>query len=128
MPVAINCCTDRQKRLWESLRVLPPPVDAMLVTSPHNLRYLTGFTGSNGLAIVTASQTYFFTDPRYQFQAAKEVTAKVKVLKGPLLQHAATMITERKWRRLGVEPDHLTLAQLETLQSQCSKRQMFVPR
>jgi len=100
----------------------------MLVTSPHNLRYLTGFTGSNGLAIVTASQTYFFTDPRYHFQAAKEVTAKVKVLKGPLLQHAATMITERKWRRLGVEPDQLTLGQLETLQSKCSKRQMFVPR
>ncbi len=103
----------------------------MLVTSQHNLRYLTGFTGSNGAAIITGSEMHFFTDPRYQFQAAKEVIAKgrssTKAVKGPLLEHAAALVTKRKWRRLGIEPDHLTVAQLNVLQSKSSKRQIFLP-
>ena len=107
---------------------MDPPCDAMLITSPHNLRYLTGFTGSNGIAIVTGSETYLFTDPRYTFQAAQEVTAKVRVLKGPLPDHAAKLVTRRKWRRLGIEQNHLTAGQHEVLQSKTSKRQTFVPR
>jgi Xaa-Pro aminopeptidase len=128
MPVANNRCTERQRLLWESQKALDPPCDAMLIISQHNLRYLTGFTGSNGAAIVTASETHFFTDPRYKFQAAKEVTAKAKAVKGPLLERVAALVTKRKWRRLGVEQDHLTIGQLEVLQSKSSKRQMFVPR
>src|SRR6476659_2232125 len=115
MPVANNRCTTRQERLWESLKNFDPPCDAMLVTSLPNLRYLTGFTGSNGMAIVTGSATHFFTDPRYEFQVAQEVTAKSKAMKGPLLDHAAALITKRKWRSLGIEQDHLTAGQLELL-------------
>jgi Xaa-Pro aminopeptidase len=118
--------------LWESLKALDPPCDAMLVVSPHNLRYLTGFTGSNGAVIITGSETHFFTDPRYKFQAAQEVFAKgkttVKAMKGPLLEHAAILATKRKWRRLGIEQDHLTVGDLNVLQSKSSKRQSFVPR
>ena len=107
---------------------MDPPCDAMLITSLPNLRYLTGFTGSNGLAIVTASQTWFFTDPRYQFQAAQEVAAKAKALKGSLLHHAAGMMATRRWKRVGFEQDTLTAGQLALLQSKSSKRQIFLPR
>ena len=128
MPAA-NCCTDRQQRLWQSLKVLDPPCDAMLITSLPNLRYLTGFTGSNGAAIVTASGTSFFTDPRYQFQAAREVTAaKIKVLTGPLLNEVAALVLKRKWRRLGIESAHLTAGQLEFLQAKLSRQQRFLGR
>jgi Xaa-Pro aminopeptidase len=132
MPVANNSCADRQQRLWNSLTKLEPPCDAMLVTSPPNLRYLTGFTGSNGLAIVTASETLFFTDPRYTFQAAQEVATnrrtKVRVMKSALLEHAAKLMGRRKWWRFGFEPDHLTSAQIEILKTKASKRQTFLPR
>lgn len=100
----------------------------MLITSLPNLRYLTGFTGSNGLAIITGSQTFFFTDPRYQFQAASEVAARSKALKGPLLDYAAKLVTRRRWTRLGFEQDKLTAGQFAHLQSRVSKRQTFVPR
>lgn len=128
MPLENNCRTDRQRRLWDSLQTINPPCDAMLVTSPHNVRYLTGFTGSNGLAIVTASKTYFFTDPRYTFQAAQEVTGTAKALKGPLLSHAAAMVTKQRWTRLGIEQEHLNVGQLELLQANTSKQQSFLPR
>ena len=34
-------------------------LDAMLVTAPPNIRYLTGFSGSNGLAVVTAHRAEY---------------------------------------------------------------------
>jgi Xaa-Pro aminopeptidase len=48
-------------------------VDALLVTEPANLRYLTGFTGSNGFAVVGRGMRRFVTDFRYVEQAKAEV-------------------------------------------------------
>ena len=44
-------------------------VDALLVTEPANLRYVTGFTGSNGFALVGRDVRRFVTDFRYVEQA-----------------------------------------------------------
>src|SRR5947209_17757721 len=47
--------------------------DAALVTSPGNVRYLTGFTGSNGAVLVRPDGTALLaTDGRYEEQAAGE--------------------------------------------------------
>jgi Xaa-Pro aminopeptidase len=51
-------------------------LDALLVTDPTNLRYVTGFTGTNGLAVVGAGDAgarVFVTDFRYVERAADEV-------------------------------------------------------
>ena len=48
-------------------------VDLLLVTALINVRYLTGYTGSNGLALVGPDTRLFVTDFRYVEQAAEEV-------------------------------------------------------
>ena len=48
-------------------------LDALLVTEPANLRYVTGFTGSNGFAVVGPDVRRFVTDFRYVEQAKAEV-------------------------------------------------------
>jgi Xaa-Pro aminopeptidase len=48
-------------------------VDALLITDLVNLRYVTGFTGSNGMAIVGRDIRRFITDFRYVEQAAQQV-------------------------------------------------------
>jgi Xaa-Pro aminopeptidase len=50
-------------------------LDALLVSAPANVRYLTGYTGTNGVALVHAGESdhRFFTDFRYEAQAAEEV-------------------------------------------------------
>jgi Xaa-Pro aminopeptidase len=48
-------------------------LDALLVTDLVNVRYLTGFTGSNGLAVVGPGLRRFITDFRYVEQAAEQV-------------------------------------------------------
>jgi Xaa-Pro aminopeptidase len=50
--------------------------DLLIVTSPVNLRYLTGFTGTNGLALIAAVESgpkLFLTDFRYETQSAAQV-------------------------------------------------------
>ncbi|WP_239613834.1 M24 family metallopeptidase [Cohnella mopanensis] len=46
--------------------------DALLVTHPINRRYLTGFTGSSGVVLITANHAALVTDFRYKEQAPKE--------------------------------------------------------
>jgi Xaa-Pro aminopeptidase len=48
-------------------------IDVMLITDLVNVRYLTGYTGSNGLAIVGAETRVFVTDFRYVQQADEQV-------------------------------------------------------
>jgi len=47
--------------------------DALIVTKPENIRWLTGFTGSNGLVVLTADSVTVVTDGRYQAQLAQQL-------------------------------------------------------
>ncbi len=49
-------------------------VDAVLITDLNNVRYLSNFTGTNGMILATPTRGYFFTDFRYTEQVATQVT------------------------------------------------------
>ena len=51
------------------------PVAALLVTNPVNIRWLTGFTGSAGLLLVTGERAVLTTDGRYRTQSGEQVEA-----------------------------------------------------
>lgn len=61
---------DRRTRLRD--RLADARLDALLVTTPVNIRYLTGFTGTAGSLLLTAKEQVLATDPRYADQAAAE--------------------------------------------------------
>jgi Xaa-Pro aminopeptidase len=48
-------------------------IDALLLTSLPNIRYLTGFSGTSALALATQSEIRLLTDFRYETQVAEEV-------------------------------------------------------
>ncbi len=56
-----------------SVRLAAEGLDALLITDAVNLRYVTGFTGSSGLAVVGSQVRRFVTDFRYVEQAKAEV-------------------------------------------------------
>src|SRR5690625_8035745 len=47
-------------------------LEAILITSPINRRYRTGFTGTAGAAIITGDKARFITDFRYTKQAEEQ--------------------------------------------------------
>ncbi len=70
-------------------------VDLLLVEDPVNLRYLTGFTGSNGLALIGADHL-FYTDFRYATQSAEQVPELFdrRIVAVDLLEAAARELAE----------------------------------
>jgi len=48
-------------------------LDGILFSSLENIRYLCGFTGSDGAFILTQREAFFLTDPRYWTQSEEEV-------------------------------------------------------
>jgi Xaa-Pro aminopeptidase len=89
--------------------------DALLVSSAANVRYLTGYAGTNGLALVTPSETHFFTDPRYALEASQNITCKLHIAKGPLIEAVAGLVKRKKLKKIGFEPAWLNLEQHQKL-------------
>src|SRR5689334_25282301 len=55
-------------------------LDALLVSALPNVRYLTGFSGSSALVLVTADACLLLTDFRYATQVKHEVAAEARVV------------------------------------------------
>ena len=81
-----------------------PKLDALYVTSPPNVRYLTGFSGSNGALLLSHHGSgVLFTDPRYTVQSQRQVDCAVRIAKGPLAQAVLLEIRRSRARRVGFE-------------------------
>ena len=94
-----------------------PGVDAFLITDPTNVRYLSGFTGSNAALLVGPNgEAVLATDGRYGTQAALEcpdVEITVTRSLGPTMVQRAM---NDRVRRLAIENHRLTLAAFAQLQ------------
>ena len=90
-------------------------VDALLVRAAANLRWLTGFTGTNGLAVVDAAgdagRHVFVTDFRYVTQAATQVGDEFERQEGErdLIEGLAAALPGRRPLRLGFDDAHLSV-------------------
>lgn len=105
-------------------KILENRLDGYLVTNLTNIRYLCGFTGSNGMMLVTRSKTTFYTDFRYQEQVKTEVKGCVRKVLERALYASFPLNDLRGVRRLGLEKHHLTLAQFELLRKQIKKTKL----
>ena len=92
-------------------------IDALLVSAAPNIRYLSGFTGSNGLLLITPDSQTLFTDPRYTIQSSQEcATSKVKIVaKGPLDVAAVGIIGRKRLKRIGFEAGRTTYESYQRL-------------
>jgi Xaa-Pro aminopeptidase len=102
-------------------------LDAMLVAYSANLRYLSGFTGSNGSLLVLPERAILFTDPRYQIQASQEVNCQVRIAKGPMVVSIAAAISRLRLRRIGYEPPRMTCDWFESLRKNVPSRSSLEP-
>lgn len=84
-------------------------LEAILLTSPHNRRYMTGFTGSAGFVLVTADRAYFLTDFRYVTQATEQAPLFEVVQHGTKpMETVATLLKKLGMNRLGFEQNDLS--------------------
>ena len=99
-----------------------------VVTHPANLRYLCGYTGSNGLLLFMAGRKLFFTDGRYTVQARDEVKgARLVISKGALVKDAAALLSMLNSALAGFEGDLTTVAEAAQLRGLTHKRIQWKP-
>jgi Xaa-Pro aminopeptidase len=92
-------------------------VDGVFVTALPNVRYLTGFTGSNGAVLVARDGAAFFTDGRYIERSRHEVPDLDRVISTDGLDDEMAGPASRLGvRRLGIEANAVTLARLRRLE------------
>jgi len=107
---------DRLTRVQAQLR--PLGLDALLISTPPNIRYLTGMAASTGLMVVGVDACLLIVDFRYA-TVAREVTAgsaiEVHVAGGSVDAAAAVILRGPGISRIGVEGDHLSVARFNTL-------------
>lgn len=106
----------RTKGLREALD--PADCDALIVTDLVNVRYLSGFTGSAGIVVVTAEEMVFITDGRYGEQshdelAAAGVEARIEVVSGS--SREALVAATSGCGRIGLEAGNVTWARQREL-------------
>jgi Xaa-Pro aminopeptidase len=108
--VTTQIAQHRPARLTEL--VTAAELDLLLVTGLVNVRYLTGYSGSNGLAIVGPELRRFVTDFRYAEQAAAEVDPSFDRVQAPveLLEGVADALPGGTVR-LGFEAAHTSVRQ-----------------
>ena len=102
----------RRERLRERLRAMD--VDAMLVTAPNDVRYLSGFSGSSGSVIVLtgAQDDVLVTDPRY-----RERVTELDIPEVELAHRAAEVLQRRALGSVAIDAGHLTVASARSLTS-----------
>jgi Xaa-Pro aminopeptidase len=80
-----------------------------------NIRYLCGFTGSNGLLVLLPDRGVFFTDSRYTLQARQETQGVEVVEAVDLDRAAAALLGQAGAAYAGFQPTSLTAARLSRL-------------
>jgi Xaa-Pro aminopeptidase len=98
-------------------------LDLLLVSSLLNVRYLTGYTGSNGIALVGPSTRTFITDFRYVDQSAREVDSAFDRRRAAQeLFDSVVEVLPAGALRLGFEDEHVSVREHAQLREMLPER------
>lgn len=90
-------------------------LDGILISSSINRRYITGFTGTAGVALVSQTDARFVTDFRYTKQANDQIADFTVVEhQNGLNEEIKSQLKEMDIQKLGFEQDHVTYSQYTT--------------
>ncbi len=89
-------------------------IDGILITNEYNRRYMTGFTGTAGVAIVSQNDAVFITDFRYTEQATAQIKDyRIVQHEVTLLEEIATQVKAMGIKLLGFEKDSVSYGTYE---------------
>ncbi len=94
--------------------------NAFLTFCPIETRYFSGFTGLDSAILITQTDRYFISDPRYDEQARKEVfNFSIHIIQGNIEKEVFGIINMLNLKKIGVNPERINLELAERLQQNC---------
>lgn len=108
-------------------RMAAEGVESLVLLGLPNIRYLCGFTGTDGILLLTASRSIFLTDSRYVTQAHKQVRAdQIICYKNKFLQ-LVEELTRNQLQLVAFDADVMSVATLNELQALAPSSITFQP-
>jgi Xaa-Pro aminopeptidase len=112
----------RLVRARDSLRTFS--IDALVVSHLPNIRYLTGFTGTAGLLVLTATECTLIVDFRYRAAARAHLAAQdlasdiaLTIPEQSYDETLASVLRDTGARRIGIEAAHMAVSRFNKLSS-----------
>jgi Xaa-Pro aminopeptidase/Xaa-Pro dipeptidase len=84
-------------------------IDSLIFFSRSNIRYLSGFTGSDGVLLINSGKAILLIDGRYTTQAGLEVTDLQIIEYKDKIEGIIQAIKKLKLKRIGFEEDSITM-------------------
>jgi len=110
-----------ERRLRHFWKLTGARADGMLVTSPENVRYLCGFSGTEGTLLLARGSGFFLTDGRYTTQARGQVTGFPVITFKKKWERIGILAARMEIKRLGYEARHMSVAMLRELEKHAGK-------
>lgn len=86
-------------------------IDGLLIASNFNRRFISNFTGSSGVVLISSDKALFITDFRYVEQASKQCEGfEIVQHNGAIVEEVAAQAKKIGIKKLGFEQNHLTFA------------------
>jgi Xaa-Pro aminopeptidase len=103
-------------------------IDALLITSPSNWYYLTGFTGESGALVVSRKGATLVTDGRFIVQSRVEMSGvRIFQQKRSLSESVGQLLRDSRFHRVGFDPAQVTVGQLQSLRKAAGTQVRWVP-
>ena len=103
-------------------------IDTLLITSPANWYYLTGFTGESGALVASRKGASLITDGRFMAQGRAEAPGiRIVEHKGALFEAVGQFLKDSGARRVGFDTTQVTVGQLQGLRKAAGSRVRWVP-
>lgn len=117
---------DRRMSLAQAL-LQSRNLDALLFWSLENIRYLCGFTGSDGVLILTPGGGFLLCDSRYWTQAEEEVRGCQIVRTKKKIEGVSSWLLEFDLKHIGFESSSLSYSSYRSLRERLPDRMELIP-
>ncbi len=114
--------------MWKKLNRILEEVDAVMLTSAHNLRYFSGFCGGEGVCVIGRDFRVLFVDSRYTVEAKRDA-AEFEVIEfgsGKLLELVGSVLSDNGVKKLGFEDCEMQVSRFDAYRKKLSGIE-FVP-
>jgi len=102
-------------------------LDGVLFSSLENIRYLCGFTGSDGAFVITQRDSFFLTDSRYWTQSEEEVKGSQIIHYRKKMEGIFSLLIDLKLRKVGFESAALSFSAHQFLRDKLVPEARLIP-
>ena len=102
-------------------------LEGILFSSLENVRYLCGFTGSDGAFALTQKDAFFLTDSRYWTQADEEVRGSQIIHYKKKIDGIVSLLSDLKLKNMGFESASLPFSLHQSLLNKLAKETDLIP-